>query len=135
MLRRGFEVYIPLVDDQHANCGVRGHDGEGFDVQTKARSDDCIPFDARISAAMGIPYPRGNDRIIFYSERAGCHCILTSLKPVELVSQSKQGANVEKYHIDLTGWSKERDQIHPAPWFDEHKDSFSLLAGAEREAE
>ena len=135
MLKRGSDACIPLVDDQHIDCIIRRGDGDYLDVQIEASSNDCIPFDPGSSAATGIPYPRGSCYFIFYSEQTGCHWILPSLKLVELASRNKQGANVGRYSINLTGWSKKRGQVYLTPRFDEYKNNFSLLAGVEREAE
>lgn len=134
MLKRGFDVYIPLVDDQHIDCILRRGDGDYLDVQIKARSNDCIPFDAGRFAAMDIPNPRDNYFFIFYSEQTDCHWIFPSLKLVGLASRNKHGANVGKYHINLTGWSKKKGQVYPSSKFDEYKNNFSLLAG-DKEAE
>ncbi len=127
MLRRGLDVYIPLVDDQQIDCIIRRGTGDYLDIQIKARSKDCIPFDAGRFAAMDIPDPRENYFFIFYSEQANCHWVFPSLKLVKLASQNKQGANVGKYHINLTGWSKKKDQVYPNPKFDEFKNNFALL--------
>ena len=46
LLRRGFDVYMTLVDDQQIDCIIRQEkDGKlrYLDVQIKARSKNCIP--------------------------------------------------------------------------------------------
>ena len=135
MLKRGFDVYIPLVDDQHIDCIIRRGASDYLDVQIKARSKDCIPFDAGRFAAMDIPDPRDNYFFIFYSEQTDCHWVFPSLRLVELASRNKQGANVGKYHINLTGCSEKKGQVYPNPKFDEYKNNFSLLAGVKKEVE
>jgi len=58
LLRQGFDVYVPLVDDHQIDCIVRRGDNNYIDMQIKNRSKDCIPFDAGRFAAMNIPDPR-----------------------------------------------------------------------------
>jgi len=134
MLKRGFDVYIPLVDDQQIDCIIRRGANDYVDVQIKARSKDCIPFDAGRFAAMDIPNPRGNYSFIFYSEQAGCYWVFPSLKLVELASRNKKGANIGKYHINLTGHSEKKDQVYPNPKFEDYRNNFESLAGVKKEA-
>jgi hypothetical protein len=135
MLRRGFDVYIPLVDDQQIDCIIRRGPNDYVDVQIKARSKDCIPFDAGRFAAMDIPNPRSNYFFIFYSEQAECYWVFPSLKLVELASRNKKGANVGKYHINLTGLSEKKGQVYPNAKFDEFRNNFELLASMKTEEE
>lgn len=127
LLRRGVDVYIPLVDDKQIDCIIRKGAYDYADVQIKARSKDCIPFDAGRFAAMEIPNPREKYFFIFYSEQADCYWVFPSLRLVELASQNKRGANVGKYHINLTGWSKKKGQVYPNPKFDDYKNNFGFL--------
>lgn len=130
MLRRGFDVYIPLVDDQQIDCIIRRGANDYVDIQIKARSKDCLPYDAGRFAAMDIPGPREKYFFIFYSEQADCYWIFPSLKLVELASRNRTGRNIGKYHINLTGYSEKREQVYPNPKFDEYKNNFGLLASA-----
>lgn len=72
LLRRGFDVYQTLVDDQGIDCIIR-QDAQGepcyIDIQIKARSKDCNPGNAGRFAAMEITSPRPNYFFIFYSEQ------------------------------------------------------------------
>lgn len=129
LLKRGFDVYVPLVDDQQIDCIIRRGTNDYIDVQIKARSKDCLPFDAGRFAAMDIPNPREKYFYIFYSEQADCYWIFPSLKLIELASQNKRGGNVGKYHINLTGYSEKKLQVYPNPRYDEYKHNFNLLAG------
>jgi len=135
MLKRGFDVYIPLVDDQQIDCIIRRGAKDYIDVQIKARSKNCLPFDAGRFAAMDIPNPRENYFFIFYSEQAGCYWVFPSLKLVELASGNKKRANIGKYHINLTGHSKKKGQVYPNIKFEDYRNNFELLAGAKKEAE
>jgi hypothetical protein len=133
MLKRGFDVYIPLVDDQQIDCIIRRGENDYLDVQIKARSKDCVLFDAGRFAAMDIPNPRENYFFIFYSEQANCYWVFPSLHLVELASRNKKGSNVGKYHINLTGHSKKKGLVYPNPKFDDYKNNFELLAGERKE--
>lgn len=130
MLRRGFDVYIPLVDDQQIDCIIRRGVNDYVDIQIKARSKDCLPYDAGRFAAMDIPSPREKYFFIFYSEQADCYWIFPSLKLVELASRNKTGSNVGKYHINLTGYSQNRNRVYPNLRFDNYKNNFELLVSA-----
>lgn len=130
MLRRGFDVYIPLVDDQQIDCILRRSANDYVDIQIKARSKDCLPYDAGRFAAMDIPNPRERYFFIFYSEQADSYWVFPSMKLVELASRNKKGTNVGKYHINLTGYSAKRGEVYPNPRFDEYKNKFELLASA-----
>ena len=125
LLKHGFDVYIPLVDDQQIDCIVRRGENDYIDIQIKARSKDCIPFDAGRFAAMNIPEPRDNYYFIFYSEQAACYWVFPSLKLVQLASQNKQGKNIGKYHINLTGLKN--TQAYPLSKFDEFKNNLQIL--------
>lgn len=125
LLKQGFDVYIPLVDDQQIDCIVRRGENDYIDIQIKARSKDCIPFDAGRFAAMNIPKPRDKYYFIFYSEQAECYWVFPSLKLVEMASQNKQGKNVGKYHINLTGLKNK--QAYPLPKFDDFKNNLHIL--------
>ena len=127
LLKRGFDVYMPLVDDQHIDCIIRRDNNDYLDIQIKARSRDCLPGDAGRFAAMEVPHPRKKYYFIFYSEQANCYWIFPSLKLIELASQNKKGKNAGKYHIHLTGYSKRRNEVYPNSKFDEYKNNFKSL--------
>lgn len=58
MLRRGFDVYIPLVDDRGVDAVVRLQ--SGVYVQIKARSLDVKFGDAALFSAIKHDEPRDN---------------------------------------------------------------------------
>ena len=63
LLRRDFDVYLTLVDDQQIDCIVRKEvDGElvYLDIQIKARSKDCKPKNAGTFAALEVRAARPN---------------------------------------------------------------------------
>ena len=69
LLRRGFDVYLTLVDDQQIDCVVR-KEIKGvplyLDIQIKARSKDCNPKNAGRFAALEVRNPRPNFFFIFF---------------------------------------------------------------------
>jgi len=127
LLRRGFDVYIPLVDDQHIDCVVRRGDQDYIEIQIKARSKDCQAIDAGRFAAMDIPNPRPNYFFVFYSEQIETYWVFPSLELVSLASQNKKGKNKGKYHINLTGNSQRKDGVYPLERFDKYRNNFDLL--------
>ncbi len=127
LLRRQFDVYMTLVDDQGIDCVVRReHDGtlDYLDIQIKARSRDCKPYDAGRFAAMSIPKPRKNMWFIFYSERLNKYWVINSIELTRsgLASQNKKGKNAGKWHINMALYSKKRDEATPNPRFSKYED-------------
>lgn len=130
LLKRGFDVYIPLVDDQQIDCVIRKNiNGTPvyIDIQIKARSKDCKPNDAGRFAAMEIINPRRNYFFIFYSEQLDKYWIIPSEELEKIAYQNKKGKNIGKYHINLAGYSKENDEVYPLPKFEIWEDNFKIL--------
>lgn len=107
LLRRGYDVYQTLVDDQGIDCIIRKTiDGAPYyvDVQIKARSKNCIPIDAARFAAMEIPNPRQNFVFMFYSEWLNTWWLIPSLDLVNgLASKNNKGKNAGKWHVLFSG--------------------------------
>ena len=106
LLRRWYDVYQTLVDDQGIDCVIRREIDEKpyyVDLQIKARSKTCIPYDAARFAAMLIPRPRSNLVFMFYAEWLNTWWLIPSLELVNLASRNKNGINAGKYHILLSG--------------------------------
>jgi predicted AAA+ superfamily ATPase len=76
LLRRGYDVYQTLVDDQQIDCIVRkGKQNPVYvDIQIKARSNRCSPKDAARFAGMVVESPRPNYFFIFHSEQLKKTC-------------------------------------------------------------
>jgi hypothetical protein len=129
LLRRGFDVYQTLVDDQGIDCIIR-QDGQGklryIDIQIKARSKNCNPRNAGRFAAMEIISPRPNYYFIFYSERADTYWVIPSLELISLASQNKSGQNRGKYTINFCNL-RANGEVVPRPRFDRYKNNFDLL--------
>jgi len=130
LLRRGFDVYLTLVDDQQIDCVVRKEvDGDPtyLDIQIKARSKDCNPRSAGTFAAMEVRNPRSNFFFIFYSEQADHYWVVPSLDLVKEANQNKTGKNAGKYRIMFTNVSRKTGQVTPRPRFEKYQDNFNLL--------
>ena len=129
LLRRGFDVNIPLVDNQQVDCIIRKIvNGKPvyIDIQIKARSKDCKPYDAARFAAMTIN-PRDNYFFIFYSEQLDTYWVIPSKELVKIASQNKKGKNKGKYHINLAGYSKTKKLVYPLQKFKKYENNFKLL--------
>lgn len=128
LLKRGFDVYLTLVDDQGIDCIIRkANDDEEpkyLDLQIKARSKDCKPYDAARFAAMTIHKPRKNYWFIFYSEQLDKYWVINSLELTKsgIASKNKRGKNTGKWHINLAKYSKKTNTPSPNPRFDKFRD-------------
>jgi len=135
LLKRGFDVYIPLVDDQQIDCVIRKNvNGKPvyLDIQIKARSKDCKPSDAGRFAGMEIINPRKNYFFIFYSEQLDKYWVIPSQELVKIAYQNKKGKNVGKYHINLAGYRKKSKEVYPLPKFRKWENNFEVLERYEK---
>jgi len=136
LLSKGFDVYVTLVDDQQIDCIIRKTINKKpvyIDIQIKARSKKCKPYDAGRFAAMTIKNPRRNYFFVFYSEQVDVYWVIPSLELVKIASRNKKGKNKGKYHVNLTGYSKKRDMVYPNEKYKRYKDAFHLLDNAFKE--
>ena len=137
LLRRGFDVYMTLVDDQQIDCIIRLEEAGGpryLDIQIKARSNDAL--NAATFAAMSIRRPRKDFWFIFYSEAAHTYWVMPSEDVVRHANENKggesgDGKNKGKLRIVLAnltkgGWT-------PRPKFREYENSFDSLKSASQE--
>ena len=117
LLRRGYDVYQTLVDDQQIDCVVRkGKQNPIYvDIQIKARSKKCSPKDAARFAGMVVENPRQNYFFIFYSEQLGKTWIIPSLEIANrglgrIASRNEQGKNAGTYSINMAGYSRKNNK-------------------------
>jgi hypothetical protein len=130
LLRRGFDVYLTLVDDQQIDCVVRNEIlGEPvyLDIQIKARSKQCNPKNAGTFAALEVRNPRANFFFIFFSEQTNCYWVLPSLELIKEANRNKTGQNVGKYRIVFTNLSSKTGLVVPRPRFEKYRNNFELL--------
>ena len=131
LLRRGFDVYMTLVDDQQIDCVIR-QELNGrlryLDIQIKARSKEAIH--AATFAALSIRNPRPDFWFIFYSEAAGTYWVipserLASLGNVNKGGDTKDGKNKGKITLKLA--NKNKGGWKPRPKFKAYENAFELL--------
>ncbi|MGA7160960.1 MAG: hypothetical protein WBZ48_08150 [Bacteroidota bacterium] len=131
LLRRGFDVYMTLVDDQQIDCVIRQKKGKVLrylDVQVKARSNRA-KHGATFSA-LRVRNPRPNFWFIFYSELANTYWIMPSLDLVKLANvnkggKNKKGKNKGKFSIVLA--NKNKSGWKPRPKFNKYENAFDDL--------
>ncbi len=126
LLRRGFDVYMTLVDDQGIDCVIRLNEHRYLDVQIKARSTTAKQWN--VFAAMTFE-PRDNLYYIFFTERDKTYWIFPSIELVKFCHRNKSGANEGKRHLTLpritTGPKSEK--------FSKYRDGFDLLWERDRQ--
>jgi hypothetical protein len=126
LLKRGFDVYMTLVDDQQIDCIIR-LDGKPpcyIDVQIKARSRTAK--NPGKFAAMEIRNPRPNFFFIFYSEGADTYWVMSSLDMVEKATVGKSGKSKGKFSLVFTNTLKD-GTVKPRPKWKEYENAFDLL--------
>ena len=131
LLRRGFDVYMTLVDDQQIDCVVRQRKGDRLkylDIQIKARSKEAKH--ASTFAALTVREPRPNYWFIFYSEVMNTYWIMPSRDLIAMANQNKggkdgKGSNKGKYTIVLA--NKNKSGWKPRPKFKKYENAFGLL--------
>lgn len=95
LLRHGFDVYIPLVDDRQIDCIVRRGDNDYLDLQIKSRSENGQ------FAGLKIEPPRRNYFFVFYVESVNTRWIFPSCELVEKANPIPSGQNEVRYDITL----------------------------------
>lgn len=122
LLKRNYDVYMTLVDDQGIDCIIRLDDKRYLDIQIKARSIDAKQW----YFFAGLDYkPRDNFFFIFYTERNNSIWVIPSVELEQLCSINKSGKNVGKMHLNLPKNDKDRKSEK----FDRYKNEngFNLL--------
>ena len=130
LLKRGFDVYDTMVDDQGIDCIIRIPKDDGsaryLDIQIKARSKDAKKKNAGFFGPMKIDV-RDNYWFIFYSEHIGKYWIMSSSEVIERGNMNKSGLNAGKYMVKTTNYSTAKDEVTPRPIFLEYEDNFGRL--------
>ena len=125
LLKRGFDVYLTLVDDQQIDCVVR-QENRGkpvyLDVQIKARSKECKPENAARFAALKIPNPRPNYVFIFYSEQRNAYWVMPSKDVIGNASENKTGQGMGSYTIVFPKTGEKAKKLD-----EEYRDNFDIL--------
>jgi hypothetical protein len=136
LLKRDFDVYMTLVDDQGIDCVIRINNLRYLDVQIKARSRRAIPKDWAYYPRLHVPEGRDNLFFILYSEGADCYWTFPSSDIIRLakeqgtnVSMNFTGANAGKYAIRAAGYSAVNNECTSFSRFDKYRNEkgFALL--------
>jgi hypothetical protein len=98
LLKRSFDVYMTLVDDQGIDCVIRLDGKRYLDVQIKARSKEAKQWN--FFAAMSFDV-RDNFYFIFYTEKNNNLWIIPSKDVKELGIENKSGKNAGKISLTL----------------------------------
>lgn len=98
LLKRGFDVYMTLVDDQGIDCIIRKDEHTYIDIQIKARSKTAQQWN--FFAAMTIE-PRDNYYFIFYLEKNNTIWVMPSNDVVKYAITNKTGKNAGKRSLTL----------------------------------
>lgn len=106
LLRRGYDVYMTLVDDQGIDCVVRQGPREYFDVQIKARSLESKAGKRGLFTLIDCSEPRPNYVFIFYAEGVGENGRYWVISSMDIVRKGfattlKSGPNIGKYRVVL----------------------------------
>ena len=120
LLKDGFDVFVPIVDDDGIDAIIRGKNGKKLDLQIKARSD-AVVFGSSGLFSTGKSHPsyRPNFYFIFYSERLDAVWVMSSRDYLENCTTSKTGKNVGWRQIWLNGRSAKDQKEYPNKRFNE----------------
>ena len=122
LLKREFDVYLTLVDDQGIDCVVRLNENKYLDIQIKARSKSAKH--GHTFAAMTF-IPRSNLFFIFYTEKDNTFWTIPSKDLAPFCKPNKSGKNEGKRTFILP----KKDTGEKAERFDRYKNEkgFKLL--------
>ena len=122
LLKRGFDVYMTLVDDQGIDCVIRLDDKKYLDIQIKARSKEAKQ--GNFFAAMSFTV-RDNFYFIFYTEKNDHFWVIPSKDVEKFGSKNKAGKNEGKISLLLP----KTESGDKASKFDKYKNEkgFNLL--------
>ena len=128
MLKRGFDVYMTLVDDQQIDCILRIGcvSPQYIDVQIKARSQSAKH--PCLFANLQIQKPRDNYVFIFFSEKAGCYWVVPSTDLLKIAQKVNKVDGEVRYSIKFGTLLKD-NSVKRYTQFEKYKDNFDLLKG------
>ena len=118
LLKDGFDVFVPLVDDDGIDAILRHPNGRKLDLQIKARSNAVRFGSAALFAALTHPNIREDYFFLFYAERMDTMWLMSSQDFVAHAATNKSGKNAGKRSIWFNGRSTRTETEHPKPKFD-----------------
>jgi hypothetical protein len=107
LLKEGFDVYVPLVDDDAIDAVIRRSDGSFITVQIKARSKSVAKGHAGLFTVISHKL-RKDYWFVFYSERMNMMWIMSSKEFINESSQNKSGKWKGLRKIWFNGWKTEK---------------------------
>jgi len=108
MLKEGFDVYLPLVDDDAIDAVIKTPGGSFIEVQIKGRSKNVKMGDGALFAAITHD-ARPNYWFVFYSERLDKIWVMSSEEFIAEAAQNKTGKNVGKRSLWFNGTRKDKE--------------------------
>jgi hypothetical protein len=130
LLRKGYDVYQTLVDDQQIDCIVRldyKNELKYFDIQIKARSKNAKKQSWGDWPSIKIKFPRNNFIFIFYSEPLEKYWVIPSNTLVNKGYLIPNNDEKDLFNINLSKYSPKKDCHTDNPTFAEFIDNFSIL--------
>ena len=106
LLKEGFDVFVPLVDDHGIDAIIRGPGGGTIELQIKGRSKDVADGDAALFAAISHSEVVKNYYFLFYAERLDMMWFMSSKDFVEQANKNKKGKHIGSYSIWFNGKRK-----------------------------
>ena len=125
-LKRGYDVYIPLVDERQIDCVIRRGNNDYVELQIKGATKDSQAKQAGL-ITFRLQNPRPNYFFLFYVEHIDTYWIIPSIELPDLASRNKTGKNVGDYTIQLTKYSSKKDEVSPNSNFSKYEDNFDFL--------
>ncbi len=131
LLKRGFDVYQPLVDDQQIDCIVRKEVGKKLvclDIQIKARSHQAGQKSWGTWPSLKMLKPRPNFFFIFYSEPIEeSYWVIPSTDLAREASRTKTGKHEGEYSVTLAKYQKREPHNLYVPRFEKYLNNFDIL--------
>ena len=118
LLKDGFDVFVPLVDDDGIDAIIRHENGRKIDLQIKARSKSVGFGDAALFAALSHPEPRDGYFFLFYAERMDVMWLMSSADFIAQAATNKSGKNIGKRSVWFNGRSRRTNVEHCKPKYD-----------------
>lgn len=136
LLKRNYDVYMTLIDDQGIDCVIRINHMRYLDIQIKARSMRADPKNWAYYPRLQVPEERDNLFFILYSEGANSYWTFPSYEIIRIaeekgtnVCRNLTGANAGKYAVRTAGYSAVMNECTPFSRFEKYKNDngFALL--------
>ncbi len=131
LVRRGFEVYLPAVDEAGSDCVLRPEGEQGpcwLELRIETRTADATPAKAALFTGLDVPDPRSGLAFIFYAALADAYWVVPSLELVKLARQHKRGKDKGKYTISFC--RVQAGKPLPDPQYAAYQGAFQRLGGS-----